>query len=151
MSDAFDTAVRLLTRREHGVRQLQYKLKKRGFDDEVIAEALDACQRLNLQSDSRFAEGLCRSRIARGYGPFMIKQLLEHEGISTEMIEQVLAEAECEVDWVKEAASVWMKKFRTSDDASDLARQKQRQFLRYRGFTEATVRAMFETLEVESN
>jgi len=151
MRKAFDVAVGLLARREHSVRQLTYKLSKRGFDEEAIRSALETCLRLNLQSDLRFAEGTCRSRIARGYGPFMIKQLLEHEGVSAEIIEQVLAAIEYEVDWVAEASSVWTKKFRMSDDTSDLARKKQRQFLRYRGFEDATVRALFATLEAENN
>lgn len=151
MREAFDVAVVLLARREHSVRQLTHKLSKRGFDEEAIREALDTCQRLNLQSDARFAEGTCRSRIARGYGPFLIRQLLEQEGLAVEIIEQVFDELEHEVDWVAEASLVWAKKFRMSDDGSDVARQKQRQFLRYRGFSDATVRALFETLETEKN
>ena len=151
MRKAFDVAVGLLARREHSVRQLMYKLAKRGFDEEAITSALEACLHHNLQSDLRFAEGTCRSRIARGYGPSMIKQLLAHEGVSAEIIEQVFDEINQDIDWVAEASSVWTKKFRMSDDVSDLARQKQRQFLRYRGFTDATVRALFQTLEAENN
>ena len=151
MREAFDVAVGLLARREHSVRQLGYKLAKRGFDDEAITSALEACQQQNLQSDVRFAEGLCRSRIARGYGPSVIKQLLAHEGVASDIIEHVFDEISQDIDWVAEASLVWMKKFRTSDDASNLARQKQRQFLRYRGFTDATVRALFGTFEAENN
>jgi regulatory protein len=154
MREAFDVAVGLLARREHSVRQLTYKLAKRGFDEPAIASALETCQRLNLQSDTRFAGGTCRSRIARGYGPLMIKQLLAHEGVSSDIIEQIFDEINQDIDWVAEASSVWMKKFRASsvsDDALDKARQKQWQFLRYRGFADATVRAMFEALEAESN
>jgi len=152
MREAFDVAAGLLARREHSVQQLRCKLAKRDFDEQAIALALEACQRSNLQSDVRFSEGTCRSRIARGYGPFMIKQLLEHEGISTEIIEQVFADVEHEVDWVALAHAVWMKKYHSNSRGltagpSDMARQKQRQFLRYRGFTDATVRALFKTLE----
>ena len=155
MREAFDVAVDLLARREHSVRQLTYKLAKRGFEEEAVESAIEACQRLNLQSDLRFTEGTCRSRIARGYGPFMIKQLLEHEGIASDIIEQVFDEINQEVDWVAEASSVWMKKFHSNSRGltagSNIARQKQRQFLRYRGFTDATVRSLFETLETENN
>ena len=154
MRKAFDVAVDLLARREHSVRQLNYKLAKRGFDEQAIASALETCKRLNLQSDTRFAEGTCRSRIARGYGPLMIKQLLQHEGVSSDIIEQIFDEINQDIDWVAEASSVWMKKFRAtnvSDDDVGKARQKQWQFLRYRGFADTTVRALFQTFEAESN
>ena len=154
MREVLDVAVDLLARCEHSVRQLNYKLAKRGFDEQTIASALETCKRLNLQSDTRFAEGTCRSRIARGYGPVMIKQLLQHEGVSSDIIEQIFDEINQDIDWVAEASSVWMKKFcasSVSDDALDKARQKQWQFLRYRGFADATIRALFQTFEAEIN
>lgn len=154
MREALDVAVDLLARREHSVRQLNYKLAKRGFDEQTIASALETCKRLNLQSDTRFAEGTCRSRIARGYGPVMIKQLLQHEGVASDIIEQVFDEINQDIDWVDEASSVWIKKYHSSSHGltagpSEQVRQKQWQFLRYRGFTDATVRALFEKLDTE--
>ncbi len=92
MREAYEVAVGLLARREHSVRQLNQKLAKRGFDEPAISSALESCQRLNLQSDTRFAEATCRSRINRGYGPLMIKQLLQHEGVAPNIIEQVFDE-----------------------------------------------------------
>lgn len=157
MREAYDVAVGLLARREHSVQQLERKLALRGFDEQAIASALLDCQRLNLQSDTRFAEATCRSRIARGYGLVMIKQLLQHDGVAAEIIDHVLDEINQETDWVAQALAVWSKKFGSSLglnpglDASYKARQKQWQFLRYRGFSDATVRAMFESLEAESD
>jgi regulatory protein len=157
MREAYDVAVGLLAKREHSVQQLQRKLAQRGFDEQAIARALEDCQRLNLQSDTRFAEATCRSRIARGYGPVMIQQLLQHDGVAADIIEHVLDEINQEIDWVASALAVWMKKFAASQglvdrlDAPNKARQKQWQFLRYRGFADATVRSVFEALEAESN
>ena len=158
MREAFDVAVDLLTRREHSVRQLRYKLAKRGFDEQAIASALLACQRLDLQSDVRFAEAACRSRIARGYGPLMLRQLLQYERVSSDIIEKIFDEIHQDIDWVAEASSVWVKKFGALNGASDLsddakakAKQKQGQFLRYRGFSDTTVRTMFEMFEAEHN
>ncbi|MDF1684148.1 MAG: regulatory protein RecX [Legionellaceae bacterium] len=160
MREAYEVAVGLLARREHSVRQLNQKLAKRGFDEQEITSALESCQRLNLQSDTRFAEATCRSRINRGYGPLMIKQLLQHEGVAPDVIEHVFDEINQEIDWFAEASAVWSKKFGSSQvlqvlndrlDTQTKARQKQWQFLRYRGFSDATVRAVFQTLEAESN
>lgn len=150
MREAIEVAVGLLARREHSVRQLNQKLAKRGFDEPAITSAIASCQRLNLQSDTRFAEATCRSRIGRGYGPLMIKQLLQHEGVASDIIERVFEEFNRDIDWVAEVSSVWVKKYRVYDP-EDKARQKQWQFLRYRGFDDATIRAMFQTLEAESH
>ena len=150
MPEGFDVAVRLLSRREHSAQQLRNKLKLRDFSADVIDEVLSKCVHLDFQSDARFAEMFCRSRINRGYGPVVIRQLLRQEGVSADIIQVVLEEAELAVNWVREAARVWHKKFRAVEDETHQARQKQRQFLKYRGFTEATIRAFFETLEVDN-
>jgi regulatory protein len=140
--EGFDVAVRLLSRREHSAHQLRHKLKIRKISTQAIDETLDKCQALDLQSDARFAEMFCRARINRGYGPRVIQQLLKQEGISQALIQSVLAEAE--VNWPDEVARAWHKKYSGNLDISPLARQKQRQFLNYRGFTEASIKQFFE-------
>ena len=150
MPEGFDVAVRLLSRREHSAQQLRNKLKKRDFSADVIDEVLRKCAHLDLQSDVRFAEMFCRSRINRGNGPVVIQQLLGQVGVSADIIQGVLEAAALEVDWVHIAARVWHKKFRGLEDETHQALQKQWQFLNYRGFTEATIRAFFETREVDN-
>ena len=53
---ARNTAMDLLSRREHSRRQLFDKLKQRGFEHEDIESALDLLQAENLLNDERFAE-----------------------------------------------------------------------------------------------
>jgi len=77
MTKAFDSALRLLTRREHGAIELNDKLIQKGFDSAEVKDAIDACQRLGLQSDERFVENYSRSRIRQGYGPLKISQELK--------------------------------------------------------------------------
>ncbi|MDF1645810.1 MAG: regulatory protein RecX [Legionellaceae bacterium] len=150
MPEGFDVAVRLLARREHSAQQLRMKLKQRNFTADIIDEVLEDCVRLNVQSDRRFAEMFCRSRIQRGYGPIVIRQLLRQTGVSVDIIDDVLQDAESEITWGDEVARVWHKKFQAVEDVSIQARQKQRQFLKYRGFTETTIGAFFKALEVDN-
>ncbi len=67
MTKAFDSALRLLARREHGAKELQDKLARKGFGQSDIKEALAKCQDVDLQSDSRFVAMYTRSRIRQGY------------------------------------------------------------------------------------
>ncbi len=150
MPEGLDVAVRLLSQREHSAHELRQKLKLRGFSNDKIDDILDTCLQLDLQSDTRFAEMLCRSRLNRGYGPLVIKQLLRQAGVEPAVIDSALEALDAEVDWLLTLRAVWQKKFRADSDTSVRARQKQQQFLRYRGFSEAMIRAFFETCTDES-
>lgn len=133
MTKAFDSALRLLSRREHGAMELSKKLAQKGFDPTEIKDALDACQRLGLQSDNRFVEHYIRSRIRQGYGPLKIIQELKSKGIDSDLIMHEL-EQERE-NWVSYALDVWDKKCKGRTDLTFSEIQKQQRFLLYRGFS----------------
>lgn len=137
MTNARCRAVELLARREHGAVELVEKLIQKGFNRLEAEQAVAVCQQQGLQSDARFAEQLCRTRIQTGYGPYRISQELQAKRIAGEIIEGVLA-AEQE-NWLQYAKAVFIKKFKTASAHSLDARQKQRRFLLYRGFTQDVV------------
>jgi len=132
MSEAYVCAVRLLARRDYSFAELEGKLAQKGYNHAAIQDALEICVRQGLQSDIRFVESLCRTRIRQGYGPIRIRQELQSKHISREMVEEVLRSFEEE--WLDHARCVWEKKYMPSDEASFAEKQKQKQFLLYRGF-----------------
>ncbi len=132
MTKALDSALRLLGRREHSVMELWDKLKQKNFKPDEIQAALDECQRLGLQSDSRFVESYSRSRIRQGYGPLKIIQELKSKGIDPELITDGLEEERDH--WVSHALNVWDKKCKGRTDLTFDEIQKQQRFLLYRGF-----------------
>lgn len=132
MTKAFDSALRLLCRREHGAQELVNKLAKKGYEQEDARKALERCQELDLQSDMRFAEIICRVRIRQGYGPLRISQELQSKQISQELINKVLrAESD---NWLSYALAVWEKKYNNKEAATGIEMQKRQRFLLYRGF-----------------
>lgn len=132
MTKVFDCALRLLTRREHSVKELSDKLKQKGFNAEEVESALESCQRLNLQSDQRFVEIYIRSRIRQGYGPLKITQELKQKGVDSELIHQEIKQEGA--NWLGYALTVWDKKCKGQLDLSFQEIQKQQRFLLYRGF-----------------
>ncbi|MFA5959731.1 MAG: recombination regulator RecX [Tatlockia sp.] len=132
MTKAFDCAMRLLCRREHGAFELADKLRQRGYSSEEISEALANSQRLDLQSDTRFAESFCRSRIQQGFGPLKITQELQAKKIDRSLIQTVLAKEQAH--WLDYALAVWQKKFKEETAPSYVELQKRQRFLLYRGF-----------------
>ena len=133
MNKALHCAVGLLARREHSLAELADKLAKKGYQAQDIQDALTVCQRQNLQSDARFAESLCRTRMHQGYGPVRIRQELLTKQVSRDDIDAALSMVQ--EDWLDLAKQVWLKKYPASHEVPFSEKQKQRQFLLYRGFT----------------
>ncbi|MCW8385262.1 recombination regulator RecX [Fluoribacter dumoffii] len=137
MTKAFTSAMRLLSRREHSALELCDKLQKKGYSATEVKKALDECQRLDLQSDRRFVEMYCHSRIRQGYGPLKISQELSSKGIDRELIQQFLQQEED--NWLTYALDVWHKKSKGELNLSFDELQKQQRFLLYRGFGMDTI------------
>ncbi|ASQ45354.1 recombination regulator RecX [Legionella clemsonensis] len=132
MADAFECAVRLLARREHGACELAGKLAQKGFGQVEIDEAITKCQRLGLQSDRRFVEALSAVRIRQGCGPLKILQELQAKHIARELIDEILSQEQD--NWLDYAQAVWDKKFKKQPKLSYIELQKAQRFLLYRGF-----------------
>jgi regulatory protein len=143
-SKAFDRALHLLTRREHGARELCDKLERKGFSSADAKEAVDSCLRLGLQSDDRFVEQYCRSRIRQGYGPLKISQELKSKGVDSDLIQRHLQQESN--NWLNYALDVWQKKCRGQLDLSFDEIQKQQRFLLYRGFSMDTIATVVKEL-----
>ena len=145
MTKAFDSAMRLLSRREHGAIELFDKLKRKGFDADEAKAALDKCQHLDLQNDRRFVGVYCRSRIRQGYGPLKISQELNSKGIDKELIQSMLHEEQD--SWYGYALDVWQKKSKGQLELSFEEQQKQQRFLLYRGFDRDTIAMVTKELQ----
>ncbi|MBT3274324.1 MAG: regulatory protein RecX [Spirochaetales bacterium] len=84
-------AIELLSRREHSGRELQLKLKKRGFDAEVIAVVVEDLCREGYIDDFRYAELWAASRLRRHpEGRHLLSAGLRKRGIDRQIIAQVL-------------------------------------------------------------
>lgn len=144
MTKAFDCAVRLLSRREHGERELINKLMQKGFDLPACQQALQTCQELGLQSDARFVEAFCNTRIRQGYGPLRISQELQSRCLDRELVDTVLSQYQDQ--WDDYALAVWQKKYKAQAQMDVSTQQKQQGFLRYRGFYADTIARLFKTI-----
>lgn len=146
MSDIFVSAIAYLARRDHSELELKEKLLNKGYAVPDVEEVLEHCKSRGFQSDRRFVESMLRSKMNQGYGPLRITQWLSLQGIPRAMMEEVFLDED--PDWVALALRVWEKKYKRQTDVSLLARQKQKQFLLYRGFSSETIRDVFERLNI---
>ena len=65
---AVDVALRALRHRDLSVRELEERLRAKGFGELEREEALETLERTGLLDDARFAESRARSLAARGAG-----------------------------------------------------------------------------------
>ena len=134
-------AMNLLARREHGHVELVRKLRLRGADAEMIEVELQRLTDDGLLSEERYLESYVRSRANAGRGPARIREELAQRGLSRELIEQALTEAD--VDWQAQLQDVWQRRFSGQiTDLKDKARQGR--FLLQRGYAMDAVRRLLD-------
>jgi regulatory protein len=82
--DAYQTALDLLSRRDHFELELVEKLRKREYATSEIEDAVSRCQALDLLNDERIAERFVEVRAAdRGWGPRRLAAELRQRGVSS--------------------------------------------------------------------
>lgn len=145
--NTLDHAMRLLGARAHGRAELETKLKKKGFDPEAVASALERLDQLDLLDDRAFA-GSCMAGIARRRpeGKYKTRARLKQKGLSDELIEEALAEYD-QSELCRTAAE---RKLRTLKGTPETIRKKLTTFLRNRGFDWGTIRETLNQLIVDN-
>ena len=133
-----EAAMDSLARREHSSRELERKLRDKGFAADEVAETLSALRSEGLLSDERFTEAFVHSRLTRGSGPRKIAAELQQRGIEESLVSQFLDERDSR--WYEKASEARQKRFGPAlpDDYKEKARQMR--FLQQRGFSSEQVR-----------
>ena len=126
-SDAVEAALRALRHRDLSARELDAKLRARGFDEPAREDALERVARTGLLDDSRFAAGRARSLAARGTGDAGIRQALGAAGVANDLVEDALSELEPEPERARAIV------------ARRGASQKTARYLRGKGFSDDVV------------
>jgi regulatory protein len=131
-------ALDALSRRDHSSEELRGKLLGKGYDAGVVAELVDRLRTEKLLDDGRYLENFIAYHAGRGQGPNRVRANLRQLGLAGAEIDAALAGYP---DWLTQLKRAREKKFGASLPASYADRQRQAQFLAYRGFTGAQIRA----------
>lgn len=134
---ATESALGLLTRREHSRRELARKLAARGHPADEVEAAVARLAEAGWQNDARFVDSLIRSRASGGYGPLHIRAELATHGIDRETIGRALAAAE--IDWEAQARDLLRRRFGPAPPSEPALRRKAADLLLRRGFERAAV------------
>lgn len=131
-ADAFDVAVAALRRKERASAELADWLRRRGYRDDEVDDAIVRLIEARELDDERFARGYAEDKRAlRGWGAERIREGLATRGIAEPVIEAAL-EADSEVAQVARAADLLATRGRALSEESDRARALG--FLTRRGY-----------------
>jgi regulatory protein len=84
---AREAALNLLGFRSRSSRELETRLRQKGYEDDIIADVISGLERVDLVNDERFAGEWVRSRMAsRPMGKRALSWELRRKGISNETI-----------------------------------------------------------------
>jgi regulatory protein len=133
-------ALDALSRRDHSSEELREKLLGKGYDAAVITELLHRLRAEKLLDDGRYLENFVVYHAGRGQGPNRVRANLRQLGLPGAEIDATLA---AYPDWLIQLKRARAKMFGRSLPTNYIDRQRQAQFLAYRGFTGAQIRAAF--------
>ena len=138
---AMNTAVRILTNRDHSKYELKQKLQQRGFGSKVIKTVILECERFNYINDKRTADVYISQLKRKGFGKRYIRMALRKKRLSGTSIENILQENYTEDDELEIAGRLLEKKMKTFEREAGLKRRNDKiyRFLYSRGFSPAVI------------
>ena len=145
---ALNTAIRLLTRRDHSTYELTRKLEQRGFYQDTIGGVIAECVRFDYLNDERTARGLIRQLKHKGFGLKRIRLELNKKGLMGPYIEGILTKSVSEADERECAERILLKHIRKFDRERDNLKRRNKiyRFLYSRGFAEGIILELIHKL-----
>ena len=137
LTRAKNAAYRYITYRPRSRSELEGKLRKKAFSEDIITTVIDLCARLNYIDDDQFARQWTLSRIRfRGFGRHRIAGELRSKGIDREIIREVFGEVFSEGQEIETAKRVAERKIISMNSLDrETRRRRLRGFLERKGFS----------------
>jgi regulatory protein len=146
---ALNTALRILTGRDHSKSELIRKLKQRGLKSEDIEKTVSECERLDYINDERTARVYINQMIRKGHGLNRIRHEMNKKGLRSQRIQNILSEIESDIDEAEGAERILEKNVKRFERETDLKKRRDKiyRFLYARGFSQDTIRKLINKYE----
>lgn len=113
---AHESALRMLTARAHGEKELYRKLRQK-YDAQAAQSAVDRCKEAGLIDDAAFAADLAQALLARkGWSPDRVKTELLFRGVDRETAENAISALDIDRD---SGIIMLLEKMRVTDDSPE--------------------------------
>ncbi|MDJ0984613.1 MAG: regulatory protein RecX [Desulfobacterales bacterium] len=139
---AMNTAVRILTYRDHSQYELKRKLQQRGFASDVINGVIEKCERFNYIDDQKTARLYILQLKRKCFGKRYIRLALKRKRLRGDAIDRILSAEYPGVDEYVHASRILEKKKKTFAREPDPKKRSDKiyRFLYSRGFHPSVIR-----------
>ncbi|PXZ08070.1 hypothetical protein DKK70_03430 [Gilliamella apicola] len=153
-------AVQLLAQRDHSSCELTRKLtlffskkitcSEDDFPEQLsqlkteIADVITYCTNQRWMDDKQYIEKYIAMRANKGYGKYKISLELKQRGLSSDLSRELLNTAD--INWSEIAHQQLLKKFKFIDPCDNQQKQKVKQFLIAKGFTQFDIKTVYSML-----
>lgn len=145
---ALNSALRILSHRDHSTVELAQKLMRRGHDEDVVRRVIIECRRLNYLDDRRALRQVLDGMKRKGFGIHRIRHELLKRGLAGDgsecgSVDSIPLEEERSV-----ACRVALKKWKSLQREQEPGRRRLRlvRFLRSRGFSDEVIYNVMATI-----
>lgn len=131
-------AMKLIGLRRRSVFEIEERLRKKNYQDSLIADVIEELKKFKYLDDEAFAESfICDKINLRPCGNRMIKRELQSRGVSSDIIEEKLRSLLDEKTEMELAERLVSKKMRTLKKGEDKnkTRRKLSAYLASKGFS----------------
>ena len=122
---ALELAVSMLARRPCSKGEILSRLKTRRYMDDVAELVVYKLEKENLLDDRDFCEQWIRYRLARHYGPAVIRQELRMKGVPADIIDEAFDRTDTE-DEVDHALLLARKAWKRTCKGEDIRKSRQK-------------------------
>ena len=138
---ALNTALRILTRRDHSKHELFQKLKARGCAEETIDNVISRCERYDYVNDERTAQVFIRQLHRKGYGQRRIRSELNLRGLRGKQFQEMVSQSISLSDERQGAEKIYHKHIRRFERVKDTSKRKDKiyRYLDGRGFSKTVI------------
>ncbi|TKJ45193.1 hypothetical protein CEE35_05105 [Candidatus Aerophobetes bacterium Ae_b3b] len=127
-------ALMLLGYRERSLREIEMRMRQKGYEEKLVEKVVKYLKDRNLINDKRFTQLWAESRIKKGYGRWRIQSELEQKGVNREITDEILKDLYSGIDEVQVALDLVEKKRWVSKEPPRLT-ERVSNLLRRRGFS----------------
>lgn len=138
---AWNVALGLLARRGHTARELETKLRKRGFDRQTAEAVVSKCERMRFIDDRETGRAYLKELVRKGRGPRRIRMEMSRKGLDDPVIDELMENMGVEKKERQFCRMEMEKKLGAVSAEKDSRKKKARvyRFLVSRGFSSSVV------------
>lgn len=135
LAKAKERALGLLSYRSRSREELSRRLRRAGYDEDIVEETLSGLENAGFIDDAQFSQGWVNSRVSqKGLGKARVRWELRQRGVTSEVIEEALASVDPDEERLLAADAARRRWEKDKDPDLRSKRRRVASYLQRQGF-----------------